>query len=88
MDIKQHLMDMVKPNLLTDIASKLLSFMLKHKTPPSPIIEINDTELKIELDRLLIRHWGLPALFLTFIFLGYNYTNDFLKTGKVVREEH
>jgi len=82
MDIKQHLMDMVKPNLLNDIRSNLLKFKLNFKSPPSPIIEVNDTELKIELDRLLIRHWGLPALFLTFIFLGYNYTNDFYENWK------
>ncbi len=82
MDIKQHLMDMVKPNLLTDIASKLLNFTLMGTKPPSPIIEVNDNEIKIELNRLMIRHWGLPALFSTFIFLGYNYTNDFYQSWK------
>lgn len=82
MNIKQHLMDMAKPNLLNDIRSNLLNFKLNFKAPPSPIVEVNDTELKIELDRLLIRHWGLPALFLTFIFLGYNYTYDFYESWK------
>lgn len=73
---------MVKPKLLTDIKSNLLNFKFSNKTPPSPIIEVNDKELKIELDRLMIRHWGLPALFLTFIFLGYSYTQDFYQSWK------
>jgi len=82
MAIKQQLLDMAKPKLLTGIVSKLLSFEFKSMRPPSPIIEVNDKELKMELDRLMIRHWGLPALFLTFIFLGYNYTHDFYQSWK------
>jgi len=82
MDIKQHLIDMSKPNLLKDILAKLLTFTLKRNIPPSPIIEVNNKEIKIELDRLIIRHWGLTALFLTFVFLGYTYTQNFYESWK------
>ena len=43
---------------------------------------MNDTELKIELDRSMIRNWGLPALFLIFIYLGCVYTQDFYQSWK------
>ena len=82
MDIKQHLIDMSKPNLLKDILAKLLTFTLKRNTPPSPIIEVNNRVIEIELDRLIIRHWGLTALFLTFVFLGYTYTEGFYNNWK------
>ncbi|MFT7109495.1 MAG: hypothetical protein ACI843_001157 [Psychrobacter glaciei] len=82
MSAKDTLMRLAVPSLVSKIKDRLLQVKTKVGWPPAPIIELDDRFLKVELDRSVIRNWGLSAGFLTMIFLSYGFVEDIHSTWK------
>lgn len=82
MEKKKLLFNTPRPVLLIDFLKELLNFTFENSTPLSPIMEVNGKYLKVELDRLVIRNWGLPIAFITFLVLGYTYTKSVHESWK------
>lgn len=71
-----------KPSLFRNSVKKLLNFKFSIDTPPRPIVEVGERYLKLEIDRSMIRNWGIPICFLTGLYLGYTYIDDFYGSWK------
>jgi hypothetical protein len=82
MSAKDTLMRLAVPSLVSKIKDRLLQVKTKVGCPPAPIIELDHRFLKVELDRSVIRNWGLSAGFLTIIFLSYGFVDKGYKSWK------
>ena len=82
MNIKTSLQNWLVAHRLLTNKDEFLKIKIESRYPPPPIMFVNDRYLKVELDRSVIRNWGLMAGLITFLVLGYGYVNDFHKSWK------
>ena len=82
MSIKKSVQNWLVAHRLLTNKDEFLKIKIESRFPPSPIMEVSDRYLKVELDRSVMRNWGLMAGLITFLVLGYGYVSDFHKSWK------